>query len=423
MSGTPYAFGPNSARKTARVGLLTIALAAVAAASSAADSRVIYMVIQTHPSTTVGEVRQKFEDARKATPGCSVKDVLIEPVDPGTYATLRSIVTRGTLPAAPGPAGSDTATIEPLKGADGSWCIDLKRAFSYIESVEVELTPELQAKADGNASRTVTLALDVPNPEGFRLQFHSPGCYVLKLPKGRFPRAIKCRVTDEPEADGAKPVTRELAQAWPDVGRSYLVTLSDVKGNEALLFEALQDASKVGNPIKEIQDATKATLMVASFLEVTPMLVELVDGRVVFNFPIPQGVNPKRLWVMFPLTSVQMQKEKEALDAVLAEEDGFKRLPEIVRKNTARGPLSPGARSWVEVPRKGGYFSGVWPIDVPKWQDQLARNAAEVGDGALLMYEFESPSGGVVPIKMETGYVVERSLSGWGSGLRAAGAR
>jgi hypothetical protein len=39
------------------------------------------------------------------------------------------------------------------------------------------------------------------------------------------------------------------------------------------------------------------------------------------------------------------------------------------------------------------------------------------------MYEFESPSGGVVPIKMETGYVVERSLSGWVSGLRASTAR
>ena len=297
------------------------------------------------------------------------------------------------------------------------------RDSSYIDSVEVELAPEPQAKVEGNAARTVTVALDVPNPEGFRLRFHSPGCYVLTLPKGRFPRAIKCRVTDEADADDAKPVTRELAQAWPEVGRSYLVTLSDVKGNEALLFAALQDASKVGNPIKEIQDATKATLMVASFLEVTPMLVELVDGRVVFNFPIPQGVNPKRLWVLFPLTPVQLQREKEALSAVLDEEDGFKRLPERIRKNTASGPLSPGGGSWVEVPRKGGSFSGSWPIDVAKWQDQLARNAAEVGDNALLVYEFESPSGGVVPIKMDTGYVVERSLSGWAAGLRAAQAR
>jgi hypothetical protein len=423
MTCNSFAWGLHAARKWSLVGLVALTLAAAAAESLAADSRVIYMVIQTHPSTTVGEVRQKFDDARKATPGCSVKDVLIEPVDPGTYATLRSIVTRGTAPLSTGRTGADTATIEPLKGSDGSWCINLQKAFSYIDSVEVELAPDPQAKAGGNAARTVTLALDVPNPEGYRLQFHSPGCYVLTLPKGRFPRAIKCQVTDEAEGENAKPISRELAQAWPDVGRSYLVTLSDVKGNEALLFDALQDASKVGNPIKEIQDATKATLMVASFLEVTPMLVELVDGRVVFNFPIPQGVNPKRLWVMFPLTPGQMQREKEALDAVLAEDDGFKKLPELVRKNIARGPLSPGTGSWVEVPRKGAYFSGAWPIDVSKWQDQLARNAAEVGDNALLMYEFESPSGGVVPIKMETGYVVDRSLSGWVAGLRAAQTR
>lgn len=402
------------------VGWLAVAVTALSVEVFAGDSRVIYMVIQTHPSTTSGEVRQKFDDARKATPGCSVKDVLVEPVDPGTYATLRSIVTRGTLPVPAAQGGDGTAMIEPLKGADGSWCIDLRNAFAYIESVEVELAHEAQKKAETGAADTVTVAIESPNPDGFRLRFHSPGCYVLTLPKGRVPRSIKCRVTEEADGEGAKPTTREIAQAWPDGGRSYLVTLNDVKGDEALLFKALQDASKVGNPIKEIQDATKATLMVASFLEVTPMLVELVDGRMVFNFPVPQGVDPKRLWVMFPLTDRQATEEKAALDAVLAKEDGFKELPQLVRKNVATGALTPGAGRWVEVGRKGGYFNGTWEIDVARWRRQLTENAASVGDRALLVYEFESPAGGVVPIKMENGYVADRSLPGWVAGLRVA---
>jgi hypothetical protein len=411
-------------RLRATVGLATTCMLAIAAVTdatkaAAADARVIYMVIQTHPSTTMGEVRQKFDDARKATPGCSVRDVLVEPVDPGTYATLRSIVTRGTLPVAAN-ANAGTAVIEPLKGADGSWCIDLQSAFAYIDAVEVELTPEARKTVQEGDASVATVAIDAPNPEGFQLRFHSPGRYVLTLPKGRLPRSMKCRVTEESDAAGVKPTTREIVQAWPDVGRSYLVTLSDVKGNEALLFASLQDASKVGNPIKEIQDATKATLMVASFLEVTPMLVELADGRVVFNFPVPQGVDPKRLWVMFPLTERQAADEKAALDAVLREEDGFKRIPKVIRKNMATGPLSPGAGKWVEVSRKGPYFNGTWEIDVARWSEQLAGNAAAVGDRVLLIYEFESPAGGVVPIKMENGYVVERSLPGWVSGLRAA---
>jgi hypothetical protein len=408
-------------RSSERFLLALAAMTVLSASSRAADSRVIYMVIQTHPTTTVGEVRQKFDDARKSTPGCSVKDVLIEPVDPDTYATLRSIVTRGTVAAAAKEAGNGSVSIEPLGGADGAWCIDLHDAFSYIDAVEVELAEDPLKKTGGQGPPTVTVSLDTPNPDGFGLKFHSPGRYLLSLPQGRLPRAVRFRVASEEAGAGGQVAVRDVAQAWPEVGRTYLVTLSDVKGNEALLFSSLQDASKVGNPIKEIQDATKATLMVASFMEVTPMPVELVDGRVVFNFPVPPGVDPKRLWVMFPLTNEQIAKEKAALDEVLAKEDGFQQLPKIIRGNLVKDQLAPrDGGKWVEVPRKGANFSGAVALQLADWQQLMARQPAAVGDRAILVYEFEGAGGSVVPIKMDTGYVVEKTLPGWGAGLRAA---
>ena len=94
---TPSAAPRTVSRGAAVVGVLA-GLAGVAAAPEpavSAESRVIYMVIQAEPTTTMGEVKEKFELARQATKGCNVREVLIEPIDPQAFAVLRSILQRG----------------------------------------------------------------------------------------------------------------------------------------------------------------------------------------------------------------------------------------------------------------------------------------------------------------------------------------
>lgn len=404
---------------------LSCMLAALIAASAwgssvpAAASRVIYMVIQAEPETTMSEVKAKFELARDATEGaCNIREVLIEPIDPQTFTTLRGILQRGLGHVQAQREAGQSETIRPVIGDDAAWSIDLGGPFEFIESVSLTMANPA-GQSDGPVD-VVEVTGPGPNPAGYSLRLHSPGRYVLGLPKGVNPSSISFEVlVDDGQAEIDK---RHVEQAWPSMGRAYLVTLSDVVGDEAQLFAALKDPKKVSNPIREIQDATKASLMVASFVEVLGNRLQIQDGRIEFSFPKPQGVETKRLWLLFPLTADELAKEKAALKNVLREEEGFKQIPDVLRKNAARERFAPGRGSgWIELPDAGnGFFTGVFDLDLATWQGQLAGDAGSVGDNALLVYEFENAAGTKLPVKMIEGYIVTDRIAEWLPALKAA---
>lgn len=387
--------------------------------SAHAQSKVIYMVIQAEPETTMSEVKEKFELARDATKGaCNVREVLIEPIDPQTFTTLRGILQRGLGAVQEQREAGQPKAIRPLIGDDAAWSIDLGGPFEFIEGVSITLANP-PGRPEG-AEQVVEVTGPGPNPAGYSLKLHSPGRYVLTLPKGVNPQSVSFEVIiDDGQAEIAK---RTVDQAWPSVGRAYLVTLADVVGDESQLFAALKDPKKVSNPIREIQDATKASLMVASFVEVLGNRLRIQDGRITFSFPKPQGVEAKRLWLLFPLTADDLGKEKAALEAVLAEEEGFKRIPDVLRENAAKERFAPGrGAGWVELPDAGnGFFTGVFNLDLAAWQGQLAGNAGTVGDNALLVYEFENAQGTKRPVKMIEGFIVTDRVAEWLPALKAA---
>ena len=384
--------------------------------ADATESRIIYMVIQADPETTKGEIKDKFKQADEAAQGCAVREVLIEPIDPQTYTILRGILQRGLGSVQADRVASESTVISPVVGMDSSWSIDLGGPFEFIDSVTVSMSQPGDPEASAVEEVRVTGA--GRNPDGYALRLHSPGRYVLTLPKGASPRSIGFDVIiDDGQADVTK---RRVDQAWPAVGRAYLVTLADVVGDESKLFAALKDPAKVSNPIREIQDATKASLMVASFVEVLGNRLRIENQRITLSFPKPQGVNPKRLWLMFPLTTEELGKEKRAIEAVLAEPDGFMRLPEIIRSNAATERLAPGrGRGWVELPLGPDGFTGVFDLDVAAWKSKLSGGPASVGDNALLVYEFDNGPGTVRPLRMTEGYVVADRIAEWLPALRA----
>jgi hypothetical protein len=417
------AFSHASLVSALRIRLCTIALAAFALVvvpsvrGPAAEARVIYMVIQAEPETTMGEVKEKFELARQATQGCNVREVLIEPIDPQTFTILRGILQRGLGAMQQDGETRQTESIRPVVGADSAWSIDLGGPFEFIESVTISVA-DSQGRSEAS-EQVVQVTGPGPNPEGYALELHSPGRYVLTLPKKVNPRSIGFDVlVDDGRAEIEK---RRVEQAWPSVGRAFLVTLADVVGDESQLFASLKDPTKVSNPIREIQDATKASLMVASFVEVLGNRLRIENGRITFSFPKPQGVKPRRLWLLFPLTAEELSREKAALEAVLAEPDGFKRLPGTIRGNAAGDRLAPGRGvGWVELPLTGDGFTGVFDLDLSAWKSQLTAAPGAVGDNALLVYEFENAQGTKLPLKMTEGYVVTDRIAEWLPVLRAA---
>lgn len=415
------AAGPRVASR--RVAWLVLAPLAVAAGVRPCvgepPARVIQLLVQTDPNMKAFEVANKFVTARDSTTGFSFVEHKVDPVDPESYQLLSSIIRRGTLQTAPSQDVPEGVLIEPMKGQDGAWWVDLRDPAKFLESATV-----IAIDPDTQKEEVLELEVSPRLQEKAPLRFHSPGAYVLRLEKGRRPRSATLRVTTE-EASGELSQPQEVQVGWPDAGRCYLVTLKGVTGDEQRLFESLQDASKVGNPIKELFAST-TTLIVGSFREKDPWLR---PGFVSVTFLKPANINPKRLWMRFPLTEQEEAAVRAELDSRLAPEKGFKELPAWLfeRRLPADEKLVPGQSKWVEIPwdpLERGFRLDV-PIDTRAWKKLLASSPEKVGDRAILVWEFENPTNSQDREALRVGgpsgkrYQVDR-VGWWLTGLPAA---
>lgn len=415
-------------RRGARLALLVLAVATgvpvvTPCRADPASPRVIHLLVQTDPNMKGNEVANKFKSARDSTEGFNfAEEPVVVPVDPESYALLSSIVRRGTLQSGTDDQGLDDSRpvlIEPLKGRDGAWWLDLRDPSRFIESAKV-VTVDAQTQKEESLSLDVSPRLQEKAP----LRFHSPGAYILQLEKGRHPRSATLRITTE-QPDGDMSEASEVTVGWPDVGRCYLVTLKGVTGDEARLFASLQDEKKVGNPIKSLY-ASNTTLYVGSFREKDPWLR---PGFFSVTYLKPANTDPKRLWLRFPLTAAEEEAVRAEIDAVLAPDDGYKKLPDWLasRRLAAGEKLVPGASRWVEIQwdgKEGGFRIDV-PIDTRAWKKQLEAAPDKVGDRAILVWEFENPKNAKDREALRVGgpsgkrYQVER-VAWWLSGLPAA---
>ncbi|MFM7293113.1 MAG: hypothetical protein ACKO6B_18040 [Planctomycetia bacterium] len=401
------------------VRTLVVVIASIASCGWAAaeDDKVIQLAVQTDPGMNAFEVENKFKVARESTRGFNYAEISVDPIDPASYVLLSSIVRRGVLQAAPVTESPRGVLVEPIRGQDGGWWIDLRSVDRFLDGARITVVD-----AGTGKERVLELEPAARSETAKPLRYHSPGAYVLKLDKGVYPRSAVLSVTADAAAGGT-PKTEELRVAWPDVGRCYLVTLKGVTGDERRLFESLKDPAKVGNAIKELYPST-ATLIVGSFQDKKVDVWRL--NEVLHSYMQPVNAKPKRLWLRFPLTEAQESKLVAELEAQLAPADGFKKLPAWLsdRKLPQGKSLEPGMDSWIEVPvNRETERAEVWvPIVTREWKRLLAESPAKVGDRAILVWEFENPSNPadreVIKVAGER-YQRER-LGWWLSGLSAA---
>lgn len=372
----------------ATAGVLSCLVCSAADRPGADDGRVIQLAIQADPGMTAFEVRNKFTVARDSTKGFNFGDITVDPIDPASFVLLSSIVRRGILEAAPVADDPRGVLVEPLRGQDNAWWIDLRDPDRFLDSAKV-------TAVDGDTRREQVLEFepasrtDTAQP----LRYHSPGSYVLRLTKGLQPRSAVLAVTTD-GGTGAGPRTEDIRIGWPDVGRCYLVTLKRVNGDEARLFESLKDPAKVGNAIKEIYPST-ATLIVGSFRD----LYADIDwglNLVRLSYLVPVNAQPRRLWLRFPLTEAEETAVRSDLDAELAADDGFKKLPSwLAKRRLPSGELlKPGVDKWLEIPvdPSSRTFELQAPIDTKAWRRAYEDSPATVGDRAILVWEFQNPT-------------------------------
>lgn len=364
-----------------------IVLALVAFPARAGDAgRVIQLAIQAEPHMTPKEVENNFKLARDSTPGFNFGAISVDPIDPASFMMLSSIVRRGILDSGAAPADPRGVIVEPLRGQDGAWWIDLRDPDKFLDAVTVTAL-----EAESGRKREIELQ-PAPRTEVAKpLRYHSPGSYVLKLEKGLYPQSATLRVTTE-GPDGGQQRTEDVKLGWPDVGRCYLVTLNDVVGDEQQLFNSLKDPGKVGNAIKEIYPRA-ATLIVGTYKYLD---IDWQTNLVRMLYMVPVNARPRRLWLRFPLTEAEEAAVRADLDVRLAAEDGFKKLPAwLADRKLGRGRLlEPGSDTWLEIPvdPASRTFDLEVPCETRAWRELFARSPEKVGDRAILVWEFQNPT-------------------------------
>jgi hypothetical protein len=352
----------------------------------AQTSRVIYLVVQADPNMKRDEVEDKFVTARGSTPDFNFEEHTVDPIDPESYRLLSSIIRSGRLVAEAAADDDASVLVEPLKGQEGAWTLHLRDPAKFLDHASVVVY-------DMDKGKDETLEFEVGSrlQETASLRFHSPGTYVLQLGKGKQPKRATLRCTEERD-DGSTTAPSDVKVDWPDVGRCYLVTLKGVQGDEQKLFESLQDERKVGNPIRELYNST-ATLIVGSFREKSNWRRR---GFVSLRYSPPANTDPKRLWIRFPMTEAEESAARAELDKQLEPDYGFKKLPAWLEARQLKPgeKLVHGVDRWVALPwnQSERAFELDVPIDTRAWQSLLNTSRDQVGDRALLVWEFENPA-------------------------------
>jgi len=374
---------PASLAFTISIGLLATAARVSLAAD---DGRVIQLAIQAEPHMNAFEVQNNFTVARDSTRGFNFGEVTVDPIDSGSFVLLSSIVRRGVLQASPAADDPRGVVVEPLRGQDGAWWLDLRNPDAFLDSAKVTAI-----NTTTREKRDIVLEPAPRTETAKELRYHSPGSYILKLEKGLQPLAAELTITTDGQS-GASPVTEKKTIGWPDTGRCYLVTLKGVTGDEQKLFESLKDPAKVGNAIKEIYPQA-ATLIVGTYKYVD---IDWRTNLVRMLYMVPVNARPRRLWLRFPLTEAEEAAVKADLDARLAPEDGFKKLPAwLAGRKLADGKLlRPGEDTWLEIPvdPASRTFDLTVPFEARAWRKLFEQSPDKVGDRAILVWEFQNPT-------------------------------
>lgn len=373
----------------------------------------LFMVVRTKPFQKQDEVEIKIELGLKNTEGVECGTVQVKPISQSAYEALSALITHGPLPG----AMKGDITVAPYVEDSALWEINTGDPDDRLQ--KASLTVEGPDKREQSLEHEVAERSKHEAP----LRYYKPGVYLLRLPPSS--RPTKCTLTlKRPDGEA-----REVPFVWPELDRYYVIVMNDFWGDPAPLFETLKDGSKVGGvPFEDIGEPKPTTLVLASLKEIESTIAQGWPQPTTFRAvtPLPPNTFPKRAWMLFPLTKEQSDEELAAALA-LVERDGFKALPEYIRKRGVEADkeamLAPGnPPQWYEMTREGEEeaFIRMLELDrVAEWkQSQPAPETFR-----LLVYEFDD--GAVrLPIRFSPGankqpsYVVDEAVEAWPIGLR-----
>jgi len=391
----------------------------------------LYIVASLGDELSPDEVRGNLQRGLPRDPqiSCNEDGIRVEPMSSFHYNWLTT-----KLGQAPQVFGGRTL-IEPDADSPDRWRLYLGDQNEDLERLEVfgtkdgqESSLDFQKALDLNEKRTDRIG-GIGETQ-FDIYTRTPGVYSIKLPKGFSPERYKAHVRNQ-----TKPIQspEEVILAdWPQPGMHCLITIPEFEGSVDRLKKTCKNPAYFENPIN-ISDVVKSVRFLhANIGDVKPGDSVTIDGQTItLEFRKPDNREPKRVWIKFPLTRKQAEKEALRLEE-LGRSDPRNISADIRRSQHERSLPAPGKDypdyklgdhngKWYEVPeRRAGTpdesYKAAWEVQNAKfWADKGNRN------WLVKVFEFQAPNNAddvasvrsIHPTNRRQANAIEQTIQSW----------
>lgn len=369
----------------------------------------LFMMVRTGPHLTPANLTSTLEQGLSAAKCTIDGKPIIRPVSPAVFEELEGL-THDTADTVAGAKVTKGFGVRRLLSRDALWEFRLNTPSQILKKLTIKYRSSEGKTHDKEYAPTSTLD-DGP------LTLVSPGVYSLKLEADE-PISYEAQVV----ALGQKPET--VSGKWPNSDRYYVITMKNFRGDKDRLFAALQDETKVANPLDSIRLGSDLVFVFANLgaLGADEDDDVFAGNNLILGAPPPRGRLTARGWILFPLSQAEMTKEHEKYEKIKDPRE----LVETIRKNAVRAtevaeitPASPAR--WIELAvQRDGRFRREAPLK--DFRGLLDKYPSVFG---LIVWEFENAEGLRSAIMMKlpgaaggTSFVREKEIRNWSNSLR-----
>ncbi len=361
----------------------------------------LYLVLRVGPDITEKDIRKTLKQGLDLSGATISGEPSIKPVSSAFFEEFQTLVDRA------GP---------PVVAADDGLSIRVLPSRELMYEIKVPATQVLKklrvTYQTGGAKEYTPTAPDGKS----RLMLVVPGRYAFIPDVDDLPVSYEGEV-----AELGKDNIPVVKGEWPKGDKYFAVTMRNFRGNRRLMFEVMQDNTKVANPFDSVELGSDLVFAFASLNASAGdpgSNVIGADGTVTISVESIANRSPRRVWVYFP------HDEK----GVLAAREDFKKfdseqLPAEIRKNAvgATDPLvftSKDKPRWIELsaeptppgvkPRR--FVRAIRTDDIANIVDLYPQL------WMLVVWEFDNGKPEAIWVKHakdDRTYVIEREVAGW----------
>jgi hypothetical protein len=369
------------------------------------NGETLYLVLRVGPDISEQDILKTLKKGLELSNSKITGEPTIRPVSAAFFDEFQVLVDR----AAP-IAAADDLPIRQLPTRDLTYEIKVgptqvlkKLKVKYAKGGDKEYTP---TSPDGKSP----------------LQLIVPGRYAFMPDKDDVPQTYEAEV-----AELGKANVPAVKGEWPKGDKFFVVTMKNFRGDRKLMFEVIQDAKRVANPLDNIQLGNDLVFAFASLNSSAGIAGEdSIDpeGNITLSVETIPNRFPKRVWVHFPLTAEEMQAAKAQYGKFSSED-----LPGEIRKNSIviqrQAEFGPKDKPvWVELPPEQVAGGGKPPRFTRKVKlNDLSEFAGKYPQmWMLIVWEFDDGKPEAIqvvhPGTSAKTYVLERERTTWQKSIK-----